>query len=233
MNNQRYEILTPLAQGQKSDCYHGRDQITHKEVFIKGQQYYGTGLSIEKEILMGIQHPNLPLLLDVFYEKDREYIVTQWIEGVTLKKLMIENPLSEAQLVAYFYQLCQAVAYLHHHPLGIVHGDISLGNIIINKYDQLLLIDFDVSHCDRFTVDKIEGKGTIGYAAPEVLLMPEMAGRSMDIYGIGACIKTVLKANPTIYSMELAYISKKAMAIQVDHRYKDVEELKEDLCLLL
>lgn len=234
--NNRYEVTLEEAMIHESKVVMAKDIISKRPVVLKKWTYQGLGLSIEKEILQTVSNEHLPFLIDHFTLEGMEYLVMNQIEGETLRILMEENSFDEHQIIDYIWQLCEVVTYLHEHPKGIVHGDITPQNIIINSRGHLTLIDFGAalmmdhhspSHDDYTSV------GTVGYAAPENILYPEMSGWQSDLYGIGAIIKQCLKTYHDIYSMELTIIAEKATAIKPEHRYRNIQQMKEDLQLLL
>ncbi len=232
-HNKRYEQKKEVLGEESQVLLKGIDRVTNNIVVFKKRTYQGIGFSTEREILRLVQHENLPVLIDSYSEDEEEVLVLLHFDGQTLKEWMHSTPLTEDQLILIFEQLCHTVEYLHTHPKGIVHRDITPSNILVNERGHVLLIDFDASTCDAFLNATSEVYGTIEYAAPETLLNSEMSGRQSDIYGIGACLWTCLKESKDIYSLELTLIAKKAMALNPSERYKNIKQLKEDLQLLL
>lgn len=234
--NNRYEVASEEDMKHDSKVIMAKDLITNRLVVLKKCAYQGLGLSIEKEILQKVSNEHLPFLIDQFTLEDVTYLVMNQIEGETLKALTETSVLDEGQLIDYIWQLCEVVSYLHEHPKGIVHGDITPQNIIVNSRRHLTLIDFGAAlMMDDHSVDHDDytSVGTVGYAAPENILYPEMSGWQSDLYGIGAILKQCLKHYNDIYSMELSIIAQKATAIKPEHRYRNIQQMKEDLQLLL
>lgn len=233
MNN-RYELIKTL-EGVSSQIFYAEDQVTRRQVIIKAKTYQGKGSSIEKEILQAVQHEHLLDLLDVFIEGETQYLVLSYFEGRTLAQYIADRNLTEETIVDYFGQLCGVVSYLHKHSMGIVHCDITPSNILINSRDHLKLIDFDASHCLSFCKEEIGeySYGTIGYAAPENILYPEISGYQCDLYGLGVCLKSCLKSIAPFYSLELALIAKKGSALHPKERYRGIDEMEQDIQLLL
>lgn len=233
MSNNRYDYINETYDEGSSVLPKGIDKITNNTVVFKKRTYQGLGFSTEREILKLLQHENLPILLDTYTKDDEEVLVQLYFEGKTLKDLCHSKEISEDQVLNIFNQLCLVVEYLHTHPKGITHRDITPSNILVNERGHLLLIDFDVSSCDAFLNTSTDHYGTIEYVAPETLLNTEMSGRLSDIYGIGACLRNCLNENQHILSLELNLIAKKAMALKPSDRYKNIKQMKEDLQLLL
>jgi serine/threonine-protein kinase len=236
MMNNRYELILSEEHDQESSILYAKDLITRRKVIIKAKPYQGQGASIEKEILQALVHEHLPDLLDIFVEDETEYLVLAYFEGKTLKDCIDQNLLTEKKVIDYFVQLSGVVAYLHEHDLGVVHRDITPRNIMVNERGHLKLIDFDASTCEAYSFkeeDMDATYGTIGYAAPENILYPEMSGYQSDVYGIGATLSACLKSISSLYSLELELIAKKGSAIQPNRRYKDIQQMKTDFELLV
>jgi serine/threonine-protein kinase len=231
--NNRYKINKTLENQGQSTKYHGEDIVTKGKVFIKGRTYHGMGLPIEKEIYQQVHHEQVPRLLDTFIESDTEYLVLSWIDGISAEAYFDKGETSDTAVIHIFLQICEVVEYLHRHPMGIIHRDINLSNMMISDYGRVYLIDFDISTCDRFIESSKEVAGTIGYTAPESMLCPEMSGKQSDVFSIGASLTAALKKSPKVYSMELMTIAKKAMAVIPSERYSGIEEVMKDLNLLL
>jgi serine/threonine-protein kinase len=234
--NNRYEVECEAVKVLESQVLWGQDIVTNRQVVIKSHKYQGGGMSIEKEILKLLNHEHLPILMDVFSIDDIEFIVLNRVEGQTLDLFIDQNPIDEQDLIYYMCQLCETLLYLHDHPRGIVHGDITPQNVLINDRGHVSLIDFGAGlmmDYDSVVEEDYISLGTIGYTAPEKILYPDMVGRQSDVYSVGTLIKYCLERAHRIYSLELTLIANKARAIQPDHRYKSIQQMKDDLQLLL
>ncbi len=140
----------------------------------------------EIDILKLCQHPNVIRLLDIFENHDYLYIVMELLHVdlyVYLQKRDFE--ISEQRACNIIHSLATALFYLHSY--GIVHRDLKLDNIMMTDESEdsdVKLVDFGLSKIIGPKETCEEPYGTLGYAAPEVLLRIPY-GKAVDIWGLG------------------------------------------------
>ncbi len=140
----------------------------------------------EIEILKLCQHPNIIRLLDVFENQDCIHIVMELLHVdlfTYLEKRRFQLP--EARARSIIRSLATALFYLHSY--GIVHRDMKLDNIMmLDDTDQadVKVVDFGLSRILGPGEMSAEPYGTLGYAAPEVLL-ERPYGKAVDIWSLG------------------------------------------------
>lgn len=115
------------------------------------------------------------------------YVLMDWIDGQTLEQ---RQEVSAEMFVGYLNEICEAIEYVHH--AGIIHGDLTPSNVLIDRSGRAIITDFGFSQCmpsdaaiSSSSIESILG-GTPGFAAPEQI--SECFGRigpSTDIYAIG------------------------------------------------
>ncbi|GAB6088048.1 protein kinase domain-containing protein [Alkaliphilus crotonatoxidans] len=193
----------------------------------------------EENILKRLNHPYLPKIVDRFEDDTGIYIVESYVEGISLnKKLELEGPFTEKQVVSWSMQLTDALEYLHSiKPYPIIYQDMKPSNIIITPEDKAVMIDFGVS-TEFAGKDRIR-KSVVGitnaFAAPE-----QHRGRAdprSDIYSLGVMLYYLLtKKIPVqwqevhgIISEEMEEILKKCIKEAPDERYQSIIELRGDL----
>ncbi|MCD8304270.1 MAG: serine/threonine protein kinase, partial [Prevotellaceae bacterium] len=123
----------------------------------------------EARAICKLQHKGIVGVTDVFEENGTAYFVMDFIEGRSLADMLAANgPLPEAKAVRYIRQAAEALAFVHQN--NRLHLDIKPGNIMVNKDDEALLIDFGTSK----QYDEVDGENTStlmgrtpGYAPPE------------------------------------------------------------------
>lgn len=183
------------------------------------------------------QHPheNVEAVRKIFRVKGGYIAECGFCKGVTLYELMEKDPpLVKIGITQIARQLCDAA--WHFYRLGLVHRDITPGNIIVdfssldNKLD-LKLIDFDISR--RRYGDKPHDTGlfgTVGYAAPEQYGFEETDFRT-DIYAAGRVISDLLKTAD--YPPELQrmweFVIQKCTMYSPNDRYRSYEIMKKDI----
>lgn len=149
----------------------------------------------EAQSVNALKHPNIVNVYDVFEENGTAYYVMDYIDGASLNDIVKENgALSEKKAVKYILQVADALKYVH--SCNRLHLDIKPGNIMIDKDDNAILIDFGTSK--QYDEEAGENTSTLmgrtpGYAPLEqmcndvVKFMP-----STDIYALGATLYKIL-----------------------------------------
>src|SRR3954470_4236297 len=131
----------------------------------------------EAQAVAKLRHENILEIFDYSAKVDQEsYIVTEFIDGQTLKQFFTERPISYPEIGAMVVlQVCRALA--HAHAGGILHRDIKPENIMIRSDGVVKLMDFGISHMvdlERLTVTG-QLLGSPAYMAPE-----HVEGRPLD-----------------------------------------------------
>jgi len=100
--------------------------------------------SVERQILAGLQHPNIAQLLDAGVTEDgTPYLVMEHVEGIRIDKYCDNNELSSRDRIALFQHVCTAVQYAHRNL--IVHRDIKPSNILVTGEGVVKLLDFGIA----------------------------------------------------------------------------------------
>jgi serine/threonine protein kinase len=250
--------LEKIAQGGMGAIYKAQDQrLQGKVVAVKETSESAIApaerarvlgsFQREAELLARLEHPNLVRVTDRFQEKERHYMVMEFIEGRTLADMLrgrIE-PFPEEQVLAWADQLCDVLLYLHSQEPKIIYRDMKPANVmVLNGTDTVKLIDFGIA---RFFKpgkrrDTIEF-GTDGYAPPEQYGKSQTDERA-DIYALGAMLHQLLTLrapltrpfrfppvctlNPKVSRRVEAAIAK-AVEANKSKRHQSIEEFWEAL----
>jgi serine/threonine protein kinase len=201
----RYEIIGPLGQGGMSDIYlakdiwqQGRHIVVKKldtDLLLQSEREEAISLfRKEVEILTGLNHVNLPVILDHFSLGHREYIVMEYVGGRNLAQILDDNPepLPEKQVIAWAKQLCEVLSYLHSQEPPIIHRNVKPSNIMLSNDNTIKLMDFGIAR--TFKPGKKRDTvilGTPGYSPPEQYGRGQTDPRS-DIYSLGITIYVLL-----------------------------------------
>jgi serine/threonine-protein kinase len=180
----KYELLERVGQGGMAIVYRGIDRSLKRTVAIKVlhkhlADYREARDRFEREAqaVAKLRHENILEIFDYAAREDSEaYIVTEFIDGQTLKQFVTERPIAFPEVGAMIMlQVCRALA--HAHAGGILHRDVKPENIMIRSDGVVKLMDFGISHMvdlERLTVTG-QLLGSPAYMAPE-----HVEGRPLD-----------------------------------------------------
>ena len=179
-----YEIIGCLGEKLPKSCVcHVVHKASGKQFALKEGKLDNICHKRELEIFQKCSHPNIVKCYAHFEKNHYLYILLELAEGDLLS--LAQGPLlSEEAIRSYFKQIVNAVAYLHEQK--IVHRDIKLENILLFKDGVVKLTDFGhakkIEHSGRHSP-----RGTIHYAAPELLLSNPYDHR-VDFWSLGATL---------------------------------------------
>lgn len=195
--DERYSILKILGQGGMGTVYLAQNVNTESLWAIKEidkEEISEFDLLAEPMLLKKLEHSALPKLFDILKQDGKLYMVSEFIDGISLdKKLKAEGKIAEEIVVDWAIQLCKALDYLHSlNPYPIIYRDMKPSNIIVTDSGILKLIDFGIA---REYKPQAEGDtvyiGTRGYAAPEQYGTGQTSAAS-DIYSMGVTLHHLL-----------------------------------------
>jgi len=210
VHNGAYRILRPLSKGGMGMIYLAEDlgafgrSCVIKEMLdyfdpADPQEVQEARQRFEDEArtLAKLTHPQIPNLLSYFSERQHNYIVMAYVEGVTLDHFIGQQQ-AVVQVVEYGIQTCEILEYLEGLNPPVVHHDIKPANIIVdNATKSAWLVDFGVAKArlakqqnGQVGVKKSSIFGTTGYAPPEQY-QSQSEPRS-DVYALAATLYHVL-----------------------------------------
>jgi hypothetical protein len=149
----------------------------------------------EVEMLKQCRHWNIIQIQAMTMKPKKMYIHMELIKGRELFDLIARQKLSEIQILSFFYQLTDAVGYLHQH--GICHRDIKAENIMLQQqigvddpwvFGRLVLVDFGLSTDHASKMSTI--CGTCTYIAPEIFDSNVKYNEKVDIWAMGVLLYT-------------------------------------------
>lgn len=249
----KYEILSVIGRGSTSTVYLAMHQRLRQKWAIKevNKEYcenYGMicrQLIAEANILKELDHPGLPKIVDIIEQDNTIWLVMEFIEGITLKKLLEEKDVvEEKQAVEWGMQICKIFSYLHSRVPPIIYRDLKPENLIIKRDGRLMLIDFGTAreYCYGSYAGDTSCLGTRGYAAPEQYGGMGQTDARTDIYCFGVMLYYLLtghnperppfKMYPTNYwedkvSSDMKEIILTCTQWEAADRYQSCEEIYE------
>ncbi len=137
----------------------------------------------EAQILSTVEHPGIVRMIDAGH--DGRWIALERVRGIMLDEWAKGK--SPEAILRVAFDLVDALQHLHEH--GVIHGDLKPSNILVDTEGQARLLDLGVA--SRTHDERHPFRGTLGYAAPE-LLRNEPPTVATDMYGLGATLYTCL-----------------------------------------
>ncbi len=198
---ERYEILSVLGHGGQGKVAraldHQHDRVVALKILEVGSEFERRGLLREARMLLSLQpHPGLPIVREDFFDGDRYCIVMDWVEGVSLSRVLADRGapgLPPPEVAEYVSQTAVALDHLHWHEPPVVHQDVKPANLILVPDGHVVLVDFGLSVPGGTDRPGRYG-GTRGYAAPE--LAAGTATAAADVYGLSATAFALLTGGP-------------------------------------
>ena len=210
----------------------------------------------ESKAISLLNHPNIVKVYDVSVSDNLQYIVMEYVDGMTLREYLNERggKLTSRETVHFISQILKALDHAHRN--GVVHRDIKPQNIMLLDNGQLRMMDFGIARVSRAENQLTGGKamGSVHYISPEQA-KGEETDRKSDIYSVGVMMyemlsgklpfdaddvvevalkqisdqpKSLQELNPTI-PHGLVEITEKAMAKLPANRYASAAEMLDAL----
>ncbi len=208
------------------------------------------GIEIRKRALENVEHEarllkklnneRIVKLVDCFVHNQKAYLVLEYIDGKSLRKLVQDDgPLSEAEVVRLGIEMCLVLEYLHTLEPAIIHRDFTPENLLLRSTGSLALIDFNVA-------EQLESKETKTMVGKHCYVSPEQfrgkATTQSDIYACGCTLYWLLTGqDPEPISMsqpkserpelsdELNAVVACATAVDVSKRFASAAAMKAEL----
>lgn len=202
-----YELAASIGAGGMGEVYRARDARLGRDVAVKiisasFAQDAGRMHRFEQEAraAAALNHPNILAVYDIGTHDGSPYIVTELLEGSTLRDRLREGPLPMRKVIDYTLQIARGLAAAH--DRGIVHRDLKPDNIFITDDGRAKILDFGLAKLTRRetgvedltqTIQSEPGivLGTIGYMSPEQVRGKDADARS-DLFSFGAVLYEML-----------------------------------------
>jgi eukaryotic-like serine/threonine-protein kinase len=199
----RYELGSPLGSGGMAIVYAARDRVLDREVAVKVlREQYATDpvflarFTREARHVAGLPHPGLVTIFDAGVDGRTAFIVMELVRGRTLRDVLrADGPLPVARSVGIAADVCEALDAAHR--AGVVHRDITPGNILIADDGRTRVLDFGIARADRFgaLTQTLTVVGTAAYVSPEQASAGP-AGPQSDLYALGCVLTEMLTGAP-------------------------------------
>jgi tRNA A-37 threonylcarbamoyl transferase component Bud32 len=263
----RYKLIEEVGQGGMAVVYRAQDETLKREVAIKilhqhlaGEPDSKARLEREAQAVAKLRHENILEIFDYSGSgSESSYIVTEFIDGQTLKQFLTGRTLGFPELAALIsVEVCRALG--HAHGLGVIHRDVKPENVMIRKDGLIKLMDFGIAQVLDFQRMTVTGQllGSPAYMAPEIIEGKQLDFRT-DVFSVGIMLYLLVTgelpfagknphevlrriaegkfADPRTVGrgvdQVLARIITRALARRPDDRYSDVGPMADDLLAYL
>ncbi|RAL62420.1 hypothetical protein DID88_004986 [Monilinia fructigena] len=188
-----YTLGRLIGKGSFGKVYLASHKLLHNsKVVLKSANKDDSNLAREIHHHRQFLHPHIARLYEVIVTENLVWLVLEYCPGDELYNYLLKNgPLPVEKVQKIFTQLVGAVAYVHNS--SCVHRDLKLENILLDKHENVKLVDFGFTR-------EYEGKasylqtfcGTICYSAPEMLKGEKYAGEKVDVWSLGVILYALL-----------------------------------------
>ncbi len=260
----RYEIQELIGVGGMAYVYKAYDNVDDrtvaikilKEEFLENQEFVRRFKNESKAIAM-LDHPNIVKVYSVSFGDRMQYIVMEYIDGITLKEYMErQETMNQKEILHFVIQTLKAIQ--HAHEVGIIHRDIKPQNIMLLRDGTIKVTDFGIARFSDSQTRTMTDKaiGSVHYIAPEQA-KGELTDAKTDVYSIGVMLYEMLTGqlpfeadnavsvaimqlqndpkpprsiNPSI-PIGLEEITLRAMQKNPHQRYQSAQEMLQDLLI--
>ncbi|MGA8030535.1 MAG: protein kinase [Bryobacteraceae bacterium] len=195
-------MIDKLGEGGMGEVWRARDERLSRTVAIKilpsdvaDDPSRRVRFEQEARALAALNHPNIVTVYDVGQDEGRAYIVSELVEGESLRSVLDRGPLPVRKAIEVAVQMAEGMAAAH--ALGIVHRDLKPENAMMTRGGQVKLLDFGLAKQTITTSgDKTSTMalsepgmvmGTVGYMSPEQVRAEPVDARS-DIFSFGCVL---------------------------------------------
>ncbi|MBR6683288.1 MAG: Stk1 family PASTA domain-containing Ser/Thr kinase [Firmicutes bacterium] len=222
--SKRYEILGEIGAGGMAHVYKAKDYKLRRMVALKvlKHEYYQDEAVLskfKKEALAagGLTHPNIVAVYDLGQEYNIDYIVMEYIDGLTLKEyIKRRDVMGSEEVLKIAIKIAEALKAAHAN--GIIHRDIKPQNIMVTQQGDVKVTDFGIAKAATSSTitQRGEALGSVHYFSPEQARGSFVDARS-DLYSLGI----------TMYEMvtkQLPFTGDSPVAVAMKHLHDPLPE---------
>ena len=196
----RYQLEELIGSGGMANVYKATDLLENRLVAVKilreecrGNEDLVRRFKNESKAISVLDHPNIVKVYDVSVTDKLQFIVMEYIDGITLKEYMEyrAQPLTYKETLHFITQVLAALQ--HAHETGIVHRDIKPQNIMLLADSTIKVMDFGIARFSRSENQTMTDKaiGSVHYISPEQA-KGDTTDAKADIYSVGVMMYEML-----------------------------------------
>lgn len=215
-----YRLLEKIGSGGMGDVYRARDQHLHRDVAIKvlppgtlADETARKHFHKEALILSQLNHPNIATIHDFDTQRGIDFLVMEYIPGITLSEKLASKALPEKDVLNLGVQLADGLSAAHQR--GVVHRDLKPGNLRLTTDGRLKILDFGLAELSlpvstTASTENLSGKrdivGTLPYMAPEQIRGDETDART-DVHAAGAVLYEMATGHCPFSEVERSHLA--------------------------
>jgi tetratricopeptide (TPR) repeat protein/TolB-like protein len=196
-----YRLLEQVGRGGMGVVFRARDEQLARDVAVKvlppgtfPDENARKRFLREARVLAKLNHPTVAMAFDFGQQYGIDYLVTEYVPGITLDAKLAKGPLPQKKVLELGIQLAKGLAVAHREQ--IIHRDLKPGNLRLTSDEELKILDFGLARWREPASDVAETlsletrdmvAGTLPYMAPEQIRCEELDTRT-DIWGAGAVL---------------------------------------------
>lgn len=228
----RYEIQELIGVGGMAIVYRAYDIVDNKTVAIKilkdeflGNKEFIRRFKNESKAISVLSHPNIVKVYDVSFGTKIQYIVMEYIDGITLKEFISQKKSVDWKDAIYF--VIQILSALNHaHSKGVIHRDIKPQNIMLLEDGTIKVTDFGIARFSRNETQTMTDRaiGSVHYISPEQA-KGSVIDEKADIYSVGVMMYEMLTG-------KLPFEADNAVSVaimQMQAKPKSLREINPDI----
>ncbi len=259
----RYILERRAGEGGMADVYLAQDLLETRYVAVKilkpefrENRELVRRFKNESRAISVLNHPYIVKVYDINISENIQYIVMEYIDGITLKKYMEQRgePLTYKETLHFAEQILKALQ--HAHDRGVVHRDIKPQNIMLTRDGNLKVMDFGIARLARSDIHTASDQaiGSVHYISPEqaqgdgtdpradiysvgIMMYEMLCGQlpfqsdnavSIAVAQISQTARPVVEVNPSV-PVGLSEIVGRAMLKDPSKRYQSALEMMRDI----
>src|ERR1051326_5855755 len=205
-----YTVVSQVGAGGMGEVYRARDPRLQRDVAIKmlpaafsSDQDRLRRFTQEARAAAALNHPNILAIFDIGDERGAPYVVSELLEGETLRNRLRSGALGTRKSIDYSLQILRGLAAAH--EKGIIHRDLKPENLFVTADGRIKILDFGLAKLTQPEISKDSAEaptlqattdpgfvmGTVGYMSPEQV-RGKLADARSDIFSFGAVLYEML-----------------------------------------